>query len=125
MKNKTSFVKVYLPEVQGIANRVLHHHNGTAYVKHNKKTYAVKEIDGVFHLTEEFSPQKKKYRERLGDLTGKRFGSLTVIKFHKRERKSYWLCDCDCGKQGVVVLGSALVSGNTKGCGCLRGKGGN
>lgn len=30
-----------------------------------------------------------------------------------------WLCQCDCGKQ-TIVIGSKLQSGNTRSCGCLR-----
>lgn len=51
------------------------------------------------------------------DLSGKRFGSLTVIKEAGRTKanKSTWLVKCDCGNEKVVVGGS-LVSGLTKTC---------
>lgn len=38
---------------------------------------------------------------------------------HKDERhRKWWNCVCDCGKE-KKVHGSAMVSGNTKSCGCL------
>lgn len=50
------------------------------------------------------------------DLTGKRFGSLTV----KHEVESgKWLCMCDCGRETIVIT-SNLTSGHTKSCGCRR-----
>ena len=42
----------------------------------------------------------------IKDLTGQRFGMLTVIKRVVKEgnRKPYWLCRCDCGREKVVYL---------------------
>ena len=64
----------------------------------------------------------------LKDLTGQRFGMLTVIG---REPGNYytpdsitaitrWRCRCDCGKE-TVVLRTNLRSGMSKSCGCQRG----
>ena len=59
------------------------------------------------------------------DLTGQKFGKLTVVKRttnpknNKKDRHSYWLCDCDCGNT-VIVVGTSLTSGTTKSCGCIR-----
>ena len=53
------------------------------------------------------------------DLTGQRFGKLTVI--HRVENigvKTAWLCKCDCGNE-LVVISNSLRTGNTKSCGCL------
>ena len=54
------------------------------------------------------------------DLTGKRFGRLTVIK--KSNKKRYgrlsWDCQCECGNY-IVVATQSLNSGETKSCGCL------
>ena len=58
--------------------------------------------------------------KNVKDLTGERFGRLTVIGLHPTEtRKTYWECQCDCGNTGVV-LGNALSCGKSKSCGCLR-----
>jgi len=56
----------------------------------------------------------------LCDLTGQRFGFLTVIR-HEGYRwgKRAWLCVCDCGKETTVITGS-LTSGNTQSCGCFH-----
>lgn len=54
------------------------------------------------------------------DLTGKKFGRLTVIE--RVENAKYgqirWLCKCDCG--GTTISRSYnLKSGRAKSCGCL------
>ena len=48
-----------------------------------------------------------------------RFGRLTVIALHSRDRNynKRWICRCDCGTE-TIVLGDKLKSGNTKSCGC-------
>lgn len=54
------------------------------------------------------------------DLTGKRFGKLTVLEFaytEQKSRKSFWKCRCDCGNVKVICA-SNLKSGNTSSCGC-------
>lgn len=55
------------------------------------------------------------------DLTGKKFGRLTVIEFYGlgRWNNALWKCKCDCGKE-TIVSGRALRSGNTKSCGCYN-----
>lgn len=55
---------------------------------------------------------------KLKDLTGQRFGKLTVIERAENDgKRTQWLCKCDCGKI-FAVWSSALISGNTKSCGC-------
>lgn len=58
---------------------------------------------------------------RIKDLTGQKFGELTVIKRFSDigGKKVTWLCSCSCGSM-CVVAGSNLKSGNTTSCGCLR-----
>lgn len=57
------------------------------------------------------------------DLTGHRFGRLTVIErvddyvSPKGYRASKWLCYCDCGNK-VIVRKSDLISKKTLSCGC-------
>lgn len=52
------------------------------------------------------------------DLSGQKFGRLTVVKEMGRKRKEVcWLCKCDCGNE-VVVNGYALRKGHTLSCGC-------
>lgn len=59
-----------------------------------------------------------KSRDRGTDLTGRRFGRLTVISLFKRTPR-VWLCKCVCGKLTPVAIGS-LLAGLTKSCGCLH-----
>ncbi len=57
------------------------------------------------------------------DLTGKRFGLLTVWQPSKRRsssRQRYWICSCECGKREFEVNGANLRNGNTRSCGCSR-----
>jgi len=55
------------------------------------------------------------------DLSGHKFGHLTVIKFaHHKNRKRYWLCRCDCGKSKITTYNN-LAYGQAKSCGCLKG----
>lgn len=58
-------------------------------------------------------------RKNFDDLTGKRFGRLTVISWAEcRQGNTYWNCLCDCGKTKVVSR-SSLISKKQKSCGCL------
>ena len=54
------------------------------------------------------------------DLTGKRFGRLTVIEEAGRDKfkRVLWKCRCDCGNEIVTAYGN-LMNGDTKSCGCL------
>lgn len=60
--------------------------------------------------------------KNIKDLTGHRFGRLTVQKRYEKQknrRRVEWECICDCG-QRVVVEGLNLASGHTQSCGCLQ-----
>lgn len=61
------------------------------------------------------------------DLTGKKFGRLTVIEqtddYINPNGSHYarWLCLCDCGNSNSVkVRGTSLKNGSVKSCGCLQ-----
>lgn len=59
---------------------------------------------------------KSKYK----DLTGRKFGRLTVIGIEETNtRKTYWLCRCDCGNF-KKVRSDSLQSGSIRSCGCLK-----
>lgn len=57
------------------------------------------------------------------DLTGERFGMLTVIERgeNDKSRHARWWCECDCGNK-VLVSSTALLNGGQKSCGCNRPK---
>lgn len=54
------------------------------------------------------------------DLTGRRFGRLTVIgrAGSDKQDNAMWLCRCDCGTE-KVIRGYHLRSGIIRSCGCL------
>lgn len=58
---------------------------------------------------------------RIKDLTGQRFGRLTVTGLSELQAggKAAWGCVCDCGKM-AIVRGDHLRSGRTTSCGCFR-----
>ena len=57
---------------------------------------------------------------RLIDLTGQRFGMLTVLRrAESRNGKVCWTCRCDCGST-IEVSGNNLKRGHTVSCGCKR-----
>lgn len=57
---------------------------------------------------------------RFYDITGQKFGKLTVIKRDGVDGTiSTWLCKCDCGNE-TVVRKSHLTTGNTVSCGCRQ-----
>jgi hypothetical protein len=59
-------------------------------------------------------------RGPLYDLTGIRFGRLTVVSLVPSNRSPYyWHCQCDCGKT-LNAEPNLLISGGVKSCGCLR-----
>jgi hypothetical protein len=57
----------------------------------------------------------------LQDLTGQKFGKLTVIERSGKNvaRHAMWLCHCECGNH-ILVSGSNLRSSHTIGCGCQQ-----
>ena len=54
------------------------------------------------------------------DLTGYRFGKLTVIERMGKSKQGHilWLCKCDCGET-TTSFAHRLKSGKKKSCGCL------
>lgn len=55
------------------------------------------------------------------DMTGNKFGKLTVIGYSHTDKNSraFWKCQCDCGNKKIVP-GSTLRNKTTKSCGCKR-----
>lgn len=66
-------------------------------------------------------PKQRASTRRIEDLTGRRFGELTVLSQAERDAQNHvrWLCRCSCGKE-IKVLASRLKSGHTRSCGCKR-----
>lgn len=55
------------------------------------------------------------------DITGKRFGKLTVLRSGSTATNGTkkWVCKCDCGKI-IETRGDELRNGKTTSCGCER-----
>lgn len=61
------------------------------------------------------------------DLTGKKFGHLTVLRYDEKKSReksrSHWICECDCDSHTEMsVLGSNLIKGNTTKCKYCKAK---
>jgi hypothetical protein len=69
-------------------------------------------------------PQKSTEQPgKIIDLTGEKFGRLTVLAWHpsgiwRSRSQPMWLCRCRCGIERVV-LGHHLRAGKTRSCGCF------
>ena len=65
---------------------------------------------------------------RAKDLTGKKYGKLTVLYRVNQPsnlitKKPYWLCQCECGNY-TIVISSTLLNNNITSCGCEARKNG-
>ena len=58
---------------------------------------------------------------KFKDMSGQKFGRLTVIRFTHIDKAGNrrWECLCECGKISNTTTGS-LIKGHSKSCGCLR-----
>lgn len=64
--------------------------------------------------------QKGSKMAKLIDLTGLKFGRLTVVGREGKTKygAACWLCKCECGNN-TIVIGDELRKGSTRSCGCL------
>jgi hypothetical protein len=63
----------------------------------------------------------KKESKNVTDITGQKFGHLTVIRRASSTKGGIatWFCKCDCGNPNEIeVTGANLRSGHTISCGC-------
>ena len=56
---------------------------------------------------------------KLRDLTGQRFGRLTVMERADTRGRVAWLCKCDCGNE-IITRGDNLTGGGSISCGCYN-----
>lgn len=58
---------------------------------------------------------------KINDLTGQKFGRLTVVNYYGSDKngRALWLCKCDCGNI-KVIRGNSLLSKLTVSCGCYN-----
>lgn len=65
------------------------------------------------------SRKEKRVGRAAEDLSGRRFGRLTVIRrTETKSNRTRWICRCDCGQEKIVTSRD-LKSGRVKSCGCL------
>ena len=66
-------------------------------------------------------PRQYAPKKQAEDLTGRRFGELTVLRRAENDQlgKVRWVCRCSCGKE-TTVQALRLKSGRTRSCGCKR-----
>lgn len=59
-------------------------------------------------------------KEKVIDLTGRKFNKLTAIKktYKENRNESFYVWKCECGKE-IISNGYAVKSGRTKSCGCV------
>ena len=60
--------------------------------------------------------------KRIDDLTGRKFGHLTVLRYagQAKDHHAQWLCQCDCGSEPIIVVSNNLKRKHTTSCGCVR-----
>ena len=63
---------------------------------------------------------------KFQDLSGQKFGRLTVIKrgesivYSNGKHATRWLCQCECGSPPKLIRAGHLKNGSIKSCGCLN-----
>ena len=58
---------------------------------------------------------------RYGDITGQKFGRLTVLERYIDENdKILWKCQCECGNIVIIPRKHLTATDGTKSCGCLQ-----
>jgi hypothetical protein len=58
-------------------------------------------------------------RASAKDRSGERTGRILIVRKASQDRKSVYLCRCDCGKE-FEAPGGDLRKGGTQSCGCLH-----
>ena len=60
---------------------------------------------------------------KIINLTGQKFGKLTVIELsgYDNEHRALWKCKCDCGNE-ITARSNNLRRKLTQSCGCIRNK---
>ena len=63
-------------------------------------------------------------KDKLIDLTGQKFGKLTVLSRGKnRGIQPTWICKCECGSVNEVIGSNLRKDNGTFSCGCLHSRG--
>ena len=69
---------------------------------------------------EEFQKLSGRNANLLKNITGLKFGRLVArYPVVRKNRRVYWNCLCECGKEVNVTTGH-LTHGDTQSCGCFK-----
>ncbi len=92
---------------------------------HDVSISLIKEVWGTFNNMKEYvGLDSKRHEKKLDDLTGRKYGYLTVLDLFrdsKHNRDVVWRCECECGNEKFVTTNSLLNNKNIS-CGCHDGK---
>lgn len=94
-------------------------HCGKESIKYNSK---IKEAKRQCQCHAMAHTRGKPKESIVRDLSGQRFGRLTVIERMPptpKSRSVLWICQCDCGNLCVYSSGS-ITNGNVVSCGCRK-----
>ncbi|EOH94255.1 homing endonuclease associated repeat-containing protein [Enterococcus pallens] len=102
-----------------------------AFIEENNRVPTLREFKNQDAVTRLFGTFKaflhaygyKPVEHRELKLLGKRFGRLVVVSkgpYSEKNSQTQWNCQCDCGNIKENVLGTNLVKGYVKSCGCLN-----
>lgn len=86
------------------------------------KTKAINKYDILSGRTKSCGclTQEQRIRNTANRVVNSKFNKITIKSYsHKKNTKTYWNCECDCGNKFVAVLGN-IINGSTKSCGCIR-----
>ena len=72
-------------------------------------------VKSVHRYTLTSGTSKSCGHDTLNDLTGKRFGKITVISYAGNQQ---WNCLCDCNRPTVVYAHNIIRPNGTRSCGC-------
>lgn len=89
---------------------------------HGEEKQSISASLGISKTT--ISKYTKGLFQKYDDMTGKKFGKLTVLERVEKDpslasRCHRYLCECECGKT-IIVNGNSLRTGHTTSCGCSR-----
>lgn len=75
-------------------------------------------------MGDSISGEQQTLHHTATDLSGRRVGSLTVVKpsGYRKDRHIGWLCVCDCGREKVIASNSLVRKNPTKSCGCVNAR---
>ena len=73
----------------------------------------------ILSKRDKYCSKECSYKAKIKDLTGRRFGKLTVIEYKGSNKGtgSLWLCKCDCENEKIITSRN-LLNGTCKSCGC-------